>query len=28
MLQLRGITKSYGTRRVLDDVAFDVAPGR
>ncbi|MCK6079335.1 ATP-binding cassette domain-containing protein [Microbacterium sp. EYE_5] len=28
MLQLRGITKSYGTRRVLDDIAFDVAPGR
>lgn len=28
MLQLRGITKSYGSRRVLDDVAFDVAPGR
>ncbi|MDJ1114222.1 ABC transporter ATP-binding protein [Microbacterium dauci] len=28
MLHLSGITKSYGTRRVLDDVAFDVAPGR
>ena len=28
MLQLRGITKSYGSRRLLDDVAFDVAPGR
>ncbi|MFJ6677781.1 ABC transporter ATP-binding protein [Microbacterium sp. NPDC091382] len=28
MLQLRGITKSYGSRRVLDDIAFDVAPGR
>ncbi|WP_405374201.1 MULTISPECIES: ABC transporter ATP-binding protein [unclassified Microbacterium] len=28
MLHLRGITKSYGTRRVLDDVGFDVAPGR
>mgnify|MGYP003434738965 FL=1 len=28
MLELRGITKSYGGRRVLDDVAFDVAPGR
>jgi ABC-2 type transport system ATP-binding protein len=28
MLQLRGITKSYGPHRVLDDVGFDVAPGR
>ena len=28
MLELRGITKSYGGRRVLDDVSFDVAPGR
>ncbi|QAY59385.1 ABC transporter ATP-binding protein [Microbacterium protaetiae] len=28
MLQLRGITKSYGGRRVLDDVGFDVAPNR
>ncbi|MFL0565348.1 ABC transporter ATP-binding protein [Microbacterium sp. 179-I 1D1 NHS] len=28
MLQLRGITKSYGSRRVLDDIAFNVAPGR
>ena len=28
MLQLRGITKSYGGRRVLDDVSFDVRPGR
>ncbi|MBN9174209.1 MAG: ATP-binding cassette domain-containing protein, partial [Microbacterium sp.] len=28
MLELRGITKSYGGRRVLDDVGFDVAPGR
>jgi ABC-2 type transport system ATP-binding protein len=28
MLQLRGITKSYGTHRVLDDVGFDVVPGR
>src|SRR6218665_667579 len=28
MLQLRGIGKSYGGRRVLDDVSFDVAPGR
>ena len=28
MLELRGITKSYGGRRVLDDISFDVAPGR
>jgi len=28
MLQLRGVTKSYGTHRVLDAVGFDVAPGR
>jgi ABC-2 type transport system ATP-binding protein len=28
MLQLRGVTKSYGSRRVLDEVGFDVAPGR
>ncbi|SIT86374.1 ABC transporter ATP-binding protein [Microbacterium sp. RU33B] len=28
MLTLTGITKSYGGRRVLDDVAFDVRPGR
>ena len=28
MLELRGITKSYGGRRVLDDVSFDVRPGR
>ncbi|WP_203136631.1 ABC transporter ATP-binding protein [Microbacterium sp. JZ31] len=28
MLTLSGITKSYGERRVLDDVSFDVAPGR
>src|SRR6478752_3483115 len=28
MLQLTGITKSYGGRRVLDDVAFAVEPGR
>ncbi|MGY1550463.1 ABC transporter ATP-binding protein [Microbacterium sp. A588] len=26
-LQLAGITKSYGTRRVLDDITFSVAPG-
>lgn len=28
MLSLRGITKSYGGRRALDDVTFDVLPGR
>ncbi|RKT31398.1 ABC-2 type transport system ATP-binding protein [Microbacterium sp. AG1240] len=28
MLELTGITKSYGGRRVLDDVTFDVAQGR
>lgn len=28
MLQLDGITKSYGGRRVLDDVSFAVASGR
>jgi ABC-2 type transport system ATP-binding protein len=28
LLELRGITKTYGDRRVLDRVAFDVAPGR
>ena len=27
-LVLTGITKSYGSRRVLDDVSFEVAPGR
>lgn len=27
-LELTGITKSYGARRVLDDVSFGVAPGR
>src|SRR5690606_33035882 len=26
-LQLSGITKSYGERRVLEDVSFSVAPG-
>jgi hypothetical protein len=26
MLELNGITKSYGTHRVLDDVSFTVAP--
>lgn len=28
MLTLTGISKSYGGRRVLEDVAFDVRPGR
>ncbi len=28
MLELQGITKSYGGQRVLDDVGFDVKPGR
>ena len=28
MLELRGITKSYGDRPALDDVSFDVRPGR
>ena len=28
MLTLSGITKTYGERRALDDVSFDVAPGR
>ncbi len=28
VLHLDGITKSYGGRRVLDDVSFSVAPGR
>ncbi|MFG6403068.1 MULTISPECIES: ABC transporter ATP-binding protein [unclassified Microbacterium] len=28
MLELSGITKSYGGRRVLDDVSFRVTPGR
>lgn len=28
MLEIRDVRKSYGTRRVLDDVSFDVAPGR
>lgn len=28
MLQLSGITKHYGTHRVLDDVGFEVLPGR
>ncbi|MEV7694847.1 ATP-binding cassette domain-containing protein [Microbacterium sp. NPDC089189] len=28
MLQLTGVTKNYGSRRVLDDVGFTVADGR
>lgn len=28
MLEITGITKSYGGRRVLDAVTFDVSPGR
>lgn len=28
MLVLQGVTKNYGTHRVLDDVGFAVAPGR
>ncbi|MCK6066087.1 MULTISPECIES: ABC transporter ATP-binding protein [Microbacterium] len=28
MLQLESITKSYGGRRVLDDVSFEIVPGR
>ncbi|HWI30099.1 MAG TPA: ATP-binding cassette domain-containing protein [Microbacterium sp.] len=28
MLELHGITKHYGARKVLDDVGFDVSPGR
>ncbi|OCG73337.1 ABC transporter ATP-binding protein [Microbacterium sediminis] len=28
MLRLQGITKSYGERRALDGVTFDVSPGR
>ncbi|UCR88350.1 ABC transporter ATP-binding protein [Mycetocola spongiae] len=28
MLELRGITKSYATRRVLDDITFRIEPGR
>ncbi len=28
MLELRGVTKSYGGRRALDGVGFDVAPNR
>ena len=28
MLSVRSLTRSYGDRRVLDDVSFDVEPGR
>jgi len=28
VLEIRDVSKSYGTRRVLTDVSFDVAPGR
>ncbi|MCP2031377.1 ABC-2 type transport system ATP-binding protein [Okibacterium sp. HSC-33S16] len=28
MLEIRNVTKTYGTRQVLTDVSFDVAPGR
>jgi ABC-2 type transport system ATP-binding protein len=28
VLEIRGVNKTYGTRRVLDDVSFDVASGR
>jgi ABC-2 type transport system ATP-binding protein len=28
MLQVRGLDKSYGSRKVLDDVSFDVEPGK
>lgn len=28
MLEIRDVNKTYGTRRVLDDVSFDVASGR
>ncbi|QEO08985.1 ABC transporter ATP-binding protein [Protaetiibacter larvae] len=28
MLEIRDVRKTYGTRRVLDDVSFDVVPGR
>ncbi|WP_295014511.1 ABC transporter ATP-binding protein [uncultured Microbacterium sp.] len=28
LLDLTGVTKSYGSRRVLDDITFRVAPGR
>lgn len=28
MLEIRDVSKSYGARRVLDGVSFDVAPGR
>jgi ABC-2 type transport system ATP-binding protein len=28
MLEVRGLDKSYGSRKVLDDVSFDVEPGK
>ena len=28
MLEIRDVSKTYGTRRVLHDVSFDIAPGR
>jgi len=28
VLEIRDVSKTYGTRRVLEDVSFDVAPGR
>ncbi len=28
MVRLRGVSKSYGGNRVVDDVSFDLAPGR
>ncbi|AYF97939.1 ABC transporter ATP-binding protein [Protaetiibacter intestinalis] len=28
MLEIRDVSKTYGTRTVLDDVSFDVVPGR
>lgn len=28
MLEIRDVSKTYGTRRVLEDVSFDIAPGR
>lgn len=28
MLEIRDVSKTYGTRRVLDSASFDVAPGR
>jgi len=28
VLEIRDVSKTYGTRRVLEDVSFDIAPGR